>query len=128
MDAWRRAGFDAYPKNNEQRLGVDWGAIRRKHMKFSERFGALAQAPWATGSWGTPAPWSAETRRGGRSVAQAPVNSPSGPSDQWHGWQGWSAWGQGDAPWTDAEWKGGGKRFPQHDDHHDFEKRGRWWA
>eukprot|EP00959_Pyramimonas_sp_CCMP1952_P185917 3887269-Pyramimonas_sp.AAC.1 len=59
MNAWGRT-------DHEQRLGVDWDAIRRKHMKFSERFGALAQAPWASGSRDTPAPWSAETRRDGR--------------------------------------------------------------
>eukprot|EP00959_Pyramimonas_sp_CCMP1952_P361235 7565374-Pyramimonas_sp.AAC.1 len=79
MGAWGRAGYDAYRMDHEQRLGVDWGAIRRKLMKFSERFGALAQAPWASDSRDTPAPWSAGTRRGGRAVAQAPwtASSPS---------------------------------------------------
>eukprot|EP00959_Pyramimonas_sp_CCMP1952_P250406 5233765-Pyramimonas_sp.AAC.1 len=76
--------------NCERRLEVDWGAIRREHMKGAGRHGGASQAPWATGSRDPPAPRSTETRRGGRSEAQAPwtVSSPAGRSDQWHGWQG----------------------------------------
>eukprot|EP00959_Pyramimonas_sp_CCMP1952_P066819 1394851-Pyramimonas_sp.AAC.1 len=89
MKACCRAGYDAYQMDHERELGIDWVGIRRKHMKSSERYDALAQPPRAPSSRDTPAPWSAEARRGGRPAAQAPwaAAKPSGVPDQWRGWQ-----------------------------------------
>eukprot|EP00959_Pyramimonas_sp_CCMP1952_P147536 3087356-Pyramimonas_sp.AAC.1 len=77
--------------DRDLRLGVNWAALRDKHMN-SVRHDAHARALRDYGSRDKPAPWAAESRAVAPAVAQDPWAGAIGTAtpSQWQGWQEWT--------------------------------------
>eukprot|EP00959_Pyramimonas_sp_CCMP1952_P038747 811357-Pyramimonas_sp.AAC.1 len=98
-------------------------------MKLMHR-DSRARAQRDPDSSSRPAPWTAE----GRTATAAAVHARwagaigSASSSQWQDWQEWNSWGQQNAPWTDTDWKGKGKRYSPRGGDWCTDKRARLWA
>ena len=115
MEAWRRAGYDAYAMNVEHDLGVDWDEIRRRFIRRD-----------AAASHGRHHQQSSGSGRGSHADSWSSWRGTRGSGSQWRGWQDSrgtdsGSWGHGwDSP-RGGDSKRGGEPDPGTPD-----KRGKW--